>query len=346
MSDTSRSSTGTNWSSQGSANKPGQNVAKGVEALKDKVGDVLDRGKSGLADSAYTAGDSLNQDVAKLREDMAAIQKTLSKFASEAGNEAVKTAQNVGSAVTSQMGDVAQQVGETASEYASAAEPLGHHRRDAAGRRGDRDDVAGPRLMVATVLKLVGFDLQRQLARLKAQAEDFKDRTTDELKHKAVDAGLMIGLALAGLVFVVLTVIAGLIALYLWVEMERGRFAGLGAVALATAVLAALLFALAATRGKGKSANRLAQPKPVLGAPAAVSSDSDAFASSSRPISSGAPGASLIDDITQDLTRQAKTVANDALESAADAVRKSPREAILAALAVAVVAGVVVGRRR
>jgi ElaB/YqjD/DUF883 family membrane-anchored ribosome-binding protein len=121
MSDTSRSSTGTNWSSQGSANKPGQNVAKGVEALKDKVGDVLDRGKSGLADSAYTAGDSLNQDVAKLREDMAAIQKTLSKFASEAGNEAVKTAQNVGSAVTSQMGDVAQQVGETASEYASAA---------------------------------------------------------------------------------------------------------------------------------------------------------------------------------------------------------------------------------
>ncbi len=103
------------------ASKPGQNAAKGVEALKDKVGDALDRGKSGLADSAYAAGDSLNEDVAKLREDMAAIQKTLSKFASEAGNEAVKTAQNVGSAVASQVGDVAPQVGAAATEYASEA---------------------------------------------------------------------------------------------------------------------------------------------------------------------------------------------------------------------------------
>jgi ElaB/YqjD/DUF883 family membrane-anchored ribosome-binding protein len=119
MSDTSRSSTGANW--QGGGNKPGQTAAKGVEALKDKVGDALDRGKSGFADSAYAAGDSLNDDVAKLREDMAAIQKTLAKFASEAGGEAMKTARNVGSAVSSQMGDVAQQVGETASEYASAA---------------------------------------------------------------------------------------------------------------------------------------------------------------------------------------------------------------------------------
>jgi ElaB/YqjD/DUF883 family membrane-anchored ribosome-binding protein len=120
MSDTSRSSGGTNWPQQG-GNKPAQNAAKGVEAIKDKVGDALDRGKSGLADSAYAAGDSLSDDVAKLRSDMAAIQKTLSKFASEAGNEAMKTAQNVGSAVASQVGDVASQVGSAASEYASQA---------------------------------------------------------------------------------------------------------------------------------------------------------------------------------------------------------------------------------
>ena len=121
MSDTSRSSSSASWQQGGAVNKPGPNAGKSVEALKDKVGDALDRGKSGLADSAYSAGDSLNQDVAKLREDMAAIQKTLSKFASEAGNEAVKTAQNVGSAVASQVGDMANQVGETASEYAAAA---------------------------------------------------------------------------------------------------------------------------------------------------------------------------------------------------------------------------------
>ena len=122
MSDTTRSAAGTNWSARsGGVNKSGQNTARDVESFKDKVGDALDRGKSSLANSASTAGDSLSDDVAKLREDMAAIQKTLSKFASQAGGEAVKTAQNVGSAVASHVGDVAQQVGETASEYAAAA---------------------------------------------------------------------------------------------------------------------------------------------------------------------------------------------------------------------------------
>jgi ElaB/YqjD/DUF883 family membrane-anchored ribosome-binding protein len=114
MSDMSRKSSNQSWS-QGS---PGQ---KPQDTLKDKVGDALERGKSGVADSAQNAGDNLSQDVAKLREDMAAIQKTLAKFASEAGSEAAKTAQNVGSAVASQVGDVATQVGEAASEYASAA---------------------------------------------------------------------------------------------------------------------------------------------------------------------------------------------------------------------------------
>ena len=107
MSDTNRSAAGTNWSARsGGVNKSGQNTARDVESFKDKVGDALDRGKSSLANSASTAGDSLSDDVAKFaREDMAAIQKTLSKFASQAGGEAVKTAQNVGSAVASQVGD-------------------------------------------------------------------------------------------------------------------------------------------------------------------------------------------------------------------------------------------------
>ena len=123
MSDMSRKPSSPTWSpaTGSSSNKAGQGAGNGIEAMKDKVGDALDRGKSGLADSAYAAGDSLTEDMAKLREDMAAIQKTLARFASEAGGEAVKTAQNVGSAVASQVGDVAQQVGETASEYASAA---------------------------------------------------------------------------------------------------------------------------------------------------------------------------------------------------------------------------------
>ena len=110
-------------SSYGVPSKPSVQTAagSGIDQLKDQVGDALDRGKSNLTDSASAAGDSLNEDVAKLRKDMAAIQQTLSQFASEAGNEAMKTAQNVGNAVVSQAGAVAQQVGDTASEYASVA---------------------------------------------------------------------------------------------------------------------------------------------------------------------------------------------------------------------------------
>jgi hypothetical protein len=197
--------------------------------------------------------------------------------------------------------------------------------------------------MVATVLKLVGFDLQRQLARLKAQAEDFKDRTTDEIKHKAVNAGLAIGFAFAGLVFVVLTIVAGLIALYLWVEMQHGRFAGLGAVALTTMLLAACLFILAATRGSKEKKREKPAARVTQDAGLAVSPAAESLASSPVAIP---PHGSFVDAITQDLTDRTAAAANEALDTAAGIVRKSPREAILAALAVAVVAGVVVGRRR
>ena len=124
MSDMSRKTstpTSSAPSSYGVPSKPAQQTAAGIDQLKDQVGNALDRGKSNLTDTAFAAGDSLNEDIAKLRKDMAAIQQTLSKFASEAGSEAVKTAQNVGNAVASQAGAVAQQVGDTASEYASVA---------------------------------------------------------------------------------------------------------------------------------------------------------------------------------------------------------------------------------
>jgi ElaB/YqjD/DUF883 family membrane-anchored ribosome-binding protein len=101
--------------------RPTQALGNGIEELKNKVGDAVDRGKANLASSAASTGNDLAADVARLREDMAAIQKTLSTFATQSGREAAKTAQELGSAVASQAGAVAQQVGEAASEYASVA---------------------------------------------------------------------------------------------------------------------------------------------------------------------------------------------------------------------------------
>ena len=124
MSDISRSSSGN--AQQG--NTPGKgapSMGSRVETVKDKVGDALDRGKSGIADSAYAAQDSLSQDMTKLREDMGSIQQTLSKLMSESGNEAMKTARSVGSTVASQVGgaasDMASQVGDVASDMANKA---------------------------------------------------------------------------------------------------------------------------------------------------------------------------------------------------------------------------------
>ena len=72
--------------------------------------------------------------------------------------------------------------------------------------------------MLSTALRLFGTDLSRQFERLRFALEDFKDRTTDDLKQKAIGAGVTIGLAFAGMLFALLTVFAGLAALYLYVD--------------------------------------------------------------------------------------------------------------------------------
>ena len=187
--------------------------------------------------------------------------------------------------------------------------------------------------MVEALLRVVGVDLQRQLARLKARADDFKDETVREIKQQAVEASVTASIALAGLVLALLTLMVGLIALYLWIELWQGPFAALGAVAVVTSLLAALLFAIAAARGT--------QPAP-LRRPMATDAAEEIATKPIASVVSGQPGA----DTVSQLKDQTAITANEALESAADFVRKGPREAILATLIAAAAVGVVIGRRR
>jgi ElaB/YqjD/DUF883 family membrane-anchored ribosome-binding protein len=106
------------YGSSSTGNPGGQTASSRVDTLKDNVGNAFDRGRSDIAASASMAGDNLSADVARLREDIAAIQQTMSKFASEAGGQAVKTAQDVGSAVASQVGDVASEMASAAKDQA------------------------------------------------------------------------------------------------------------------------------------------------------------------------------------------------------------------------------------
>lgn len=94
------------------------------ESLGDRVGNALDRGRSGIADSASTARDNLSGDVAQLQQDIAAIKETLSKFASQAGGEAMKTVQNVGAAVATQVSGAAAAATSQAKTVVSEVENM------------------------------------------------------------------------------------------------------------------------------------------------------------------------------------------------------------------------------
>jgi len=99
----------------------GQGVRSSADDLKNQVGDAIERGRAGIADSAYAARENMNEDMSKLREDVARLTETLSKFASEAGGEAAKTARSIGSSVASQVSSAASSMAETGAEMASAA---------------------------------------------------------------------------------------------------------------------------------------------------------------------------------------------------------------------------------
>lgn len=80
---------------------------------------------SGYADKAEDAGeatrDRLAEDVSGLRADMTKIHDVLSKFVSETGGQAVRTARNVGQAVASQVGSTATGLAGTGADMASSA---------------------------------------------------------------------------------------------------------------------------------------------------------------------------------------------------------------------------------
>ena len=113
-------------------------VAAQANNLKDNVSDRLDRGATKIASQVDSASGDLKEDMRKLKEDMASIQQTLTKLASNAGSEAYKTAQSIGSTVASQVSDMASQAAAGAQEQAKtfASELEGMARRNPFGTIG------------------------------------------------------------------------------------------------------------------------------------------------------------------------------------------------------------------
>jgi ElaB/YqjD/DUF883 family membrane-anchored ribosome-binding protein len=92
-----------------------------ADTLADKVGGVLQQGKEAIQSSASEAGGDMTEQMAQMRRDMAKMQETIAKFASEAGGQAAKTAQGVGSVVVDEVGAAATQMVDAGAKMAASA---------------------------------------------------------------------------------------------------------------------------------------------------------------------------------------------------------------------------------
>ncbi|MBV8132016.1 MAG: hypothetical protein JO282_05815 [Alphaproteobacteria bacterium] len=196
--------------------------------------------------------------------------------------------------------------------------------------------------MLQAALRLLGVDLNQKLAEIRAHIDEIRARAISEVTEQAKETGLTVGLALIGAVAVLLTFIVALAALYLLVDMHEGPFAALGAVGLVTALLAALMFALAFRRGRRKTA-----PAPVYLSPAASPP-----ASPSAPVLLSAvvppppPNASFFDVLRHRFSTRAAAAGDEVIDTAVRAMRTSSRPALFGTLAVVALVGVLIGRRR
>jgi hypothetical protein len=122
--------------------------------------------------------------------------------------------------------------------------------------------------------------------------------------------------------------------------MHEGPFAALGAVGLVTALLAALMFALAFGRGRRKPV-----PAPPYRAPAASPPSPSAPGLLSAILSPPAPNASFFDHLKRRFTTRVAAASDEAIDAAVHVMRTSSRSALFGTLAVVTLVGVLIGRR-
>jgi ElaB/YqjD/DUF883 family membrane-anchored ribosome-binding protein len=108
---------------QKSARPGGQSFGTGQfkDPKANSVSDSLNRGKDAVTAAANDAVDSSGADLQAIRNDLNSLKDTLSRFMSQASNEAVKTARQVTSNVAGQVTDVASDLADRGSQYASSA---------------------------------------------------------------------------------------------------------------------------------------------------------------------------------------------------------------------------------
>jgi glycine cleavage system H lipoate-binding protein len=102
---------------QKSSRPEGQSFGTGQfkDPKANSVSDSLNRGKDAVTAAANDAADSSGADLQAIRNDLNSLKDTLSRFMSQASNEAVKTARQVTSNVAGQVSDVASDLADRAA---------------------------------------------------------------------------------------------------------------------------------------------------------------------------------------------------------------------------------------
>jgi ElaB/YqjD/DUF883 family membrane-anchored ribosome-binding protein len=85
------------------------------------VSDSISRGKDAVGAAAKDAMNSAGPDLQSLQVDLNGLKETVTKFMSEAADQAAKTAREVSSHVTSRVSDVAGDLADRGSAMASTA---------------------------------------------------------------------------------------------------------------------------------------------------------------------------------------------------------------------------------
>jgi hypothetical protein len=197
--------------------------------------------------------------------------------------------------------------------------------------------------MLPAVLRLLGVDLDKKFAEIRAQVEEFGARATQQIAEQIKETGLVVGLALVGAVAALATFIVALVALYLWVDLHGGPFAALTTVGLATALLAALMFTLAFGRERRKRASGPLHRGPAASPPP---SPPPAQVSLSATPPSLPPNASVLDVLTHRFSTRVAAAGDEAIDAAVNIMRTGSRTALFGTLAVVTLVGVLIGRRR
>lgn len=114
--------------------------------------------------------------------------------------------------------------------------------------------------MLRSILRLSG--IARTLGRFKVRLEDKAEDAVSQIKGIAMRIAIAAGLAIASLVFTLLALVTGLIALYAYLQPEYGTLPALGIVGgtmVAVALFLALAAALVGRGGAAKSSSTKAE---------------------------------------------------------------------------------------